>query len=85
MTLADMKFRTSFIKVMRPLVVAMKLMEGENPRYISGALVCITVNKLQSKLKLCKLNNKHKNERYFWISVVLVYMQMIVMDDKNND
>jgi len=68
MILADMKFLTPFINVMRPLVVAMKLMEGENPCYISGALVCITVNKLvllQSKLKLCKLNNKHKNERYF--------------------
>jgi len=59
---------TSFINVMRPLVVAMKLMEGENPRYISGALVCITVNELvllQAKLKLCKLNNKHKNEQYY--------------------
>jgi len=68
MTLADMKFLTSFINVMRPLVVPMKLIKGENQCYISGALVCITVNKLvlrQSKLKLCKLNNKHKNERYF--------------------
>jgi len=65
MTLADMKFLTSFINVMRPLVVAMELMEGENQCYISGALVCITVNKLvllQSKLKLSKLNNKNENE-----------------------
>jgi len=68
MTLADMKFLTPFINVMRPLVVAMKLMERENPRYISAALVCITVNKLVlllSKLRMCQLNNKRKNERYF--------------------
>jgi len=68
MILADMKFLASFINVVRPLVVAMKLMKGENQCCISGALVCITVNELvllQSKLKRCKLNNKHKNERYF--------------------
>jgi len=39
MTLADMKFLTSFINMVtvRPLVVAMKLMEEENHCYISGA------------------------------------------------
>ena len=39
MTLAGMKFLTSFINVMRPLVVAMELVEGENPSYISAALL----------------------------------------------
>ena len=48
MTSADMKFLISFIKVMRPIVAAMKLIEGENNCYV-GQLIP-TIMGLQMKL-----------------------------------
>lgn len=50
MTLADMKFLTAFINVMRPLVVAMKLIEGESQCYI-GQLIP-TIMGLKRKLEM---------------------------------
>ena len=49
MTSADMKFLISFIKVMRPIVAAMKLIEGENNCYV-GQLIP-TIMGLQRKLQ----------------------------------
>ena len=48
MTSADMKFLTSFIKVMKPIVSAMKLIEGESHCYV-GQLIP-TIMGLQRKL-----------------------------------
>jgi hypothetical protein len=50
MTPADMKFLVAFLNVMRPLVVAMKLIEGENQCYI-GQLIP-TIMGLKRKLEL---------------------------------
>ncbi len=49
MTPADMKFLVAFLNVMRPLVVAMKLIEGENHCYI-GQLIP-TIMGLKRKLE----------------------------------
>jgi hypothetical protein len=50
MTVGDMKFLTSFINVMRPLVVAMKLIEGESQCYM-GQLIP-TIMGLKRKLEI---------------------------------
>jgi len=50
MTQADMKFLNSFISVMRPIVVAMKLIEGENHCYIGQIIP--TIMGLQRKLEI---------------------------------
>ena len=49
MTSADMKFLMSFIKVMRPIVAAMKLIDGESHCYV-GQLIP-TIMGLQRKLQ----------------------------------
>jgi len=50
MAAADMKFLTSFVNVMRPMVVAMKLIEGESHCYI-GQLIP-TIMGLQRQLEV---------------------------------
>lgn len=50
MTVADIKFLASFMNVMRPVVVAMKLIEGESQCYI-GQLIP-TIMGLKRKLEL---------------------------------
>jgi len=48
MTQADMRFLQSFTKVMKPLVIAMRMIEGESENYM-GQLI-LTIVGLQKKL-----------------------------------